>query len=569
MNSVSNCFRTLLWIMALVGMVGGCGPDDYKPELLPPSITTQPQSQSVEEGQAATFSVEAEGAEPLAYQWQSRQGGDWLDVEGATAPSYETPPATLASHGRQHRCVVTNPKGSATSDAATLTVVRLPPVITIQPEDQTVVQGAVASFSAEASGAGEVTLQWQLLEGTIWTDIAGATQGTYQTPPAALTDHGKQFRVVAINEGGSTSSDAATLTVLMAAPVITTHPANQSVVEGDTATFTVAATGAGTIFYQWQVLDSGTWTDIGDATAIQYVTHPVSLADDGTQVRCQVSNAAGSTPSGPATLSVAMALPVIVTHPSDQAVVEGEPATFSVTATGSGTLAYQWQRLNGGAWTDLGDATSMSYHIPGTSLSDDGLELRCRISNEAGSVFSAAASLGVAMALPVITNHPADQTVGEGGRATFTVTATGSGNLAYQWQWLDGAAWTDIADATGLEYQTPEATLADNGKLLRCQVSNEAGSVFSTTAYLFVDLLPPVITAHPTDQTVNEGQQASFLVAATGSGSLSYQWQWLDGAIWRDLTGAQGSTYLTPSTTLADDGKLLRCVVSNAAGSTP
>ncbi|PYU86869.1 MAG: pyrrolo-quinoline quinone [Acidobacteria bacterium] len=73
----------------------------------------------------------------------------------------------------------------------------------------------------------------------------------------------------------------------------------------------------------------------------------------------------------------------------------------------------------------------------------------------------------------------------------------------------------------------------------------------------------PYITTQPANQTVTAGQTATFSVAATGTPPLTYRWQ-KNGA---DITGATSSSYSTPVTTAADDGEMLRVVVSNAAGS--
>ena len=74
---------------------------------------------------------------------------------------------------------------------------------------------------------------------------------------------------------------------------------------------------------------------------------------------------------------------------------------------------------------------------------------------------------------------------------------------------------------------------------------------------------PPSITSGPSNQSVNSGQTATFSVLASGSAPLSYQWQ-RDGV---DISGATGASYTTPATTLADDGAVFRCRITNAAGS--
>lgn len=92
---------------------------------------------------------------------------------------------------------------------------------------------------------------------------------------------------------------------------------------------------------------------------------------------------------------------------------------------------------------------------------------------------------------PAITSQPADQTVVEGQTATFSVTASGTAPLSYQWQRWDGAAWADIGGATSASYTTPATTLADDGAQFRVQVSNTAGSVDSNAATLTVQATPP------------------------------------------------------------------------------
>jgi glucose/arabinose dehydrogenase len=83
-----------------------------------PSIGTQPQNRTVPVGEPATFSVSASGAATLGYQWQR----DGTNIAGATSSSYTLSATQLSDSGAQFRCVVTNSLGTATSNAATLTV---------------------------------------------------------------------------------------------------------------------------------------------------------------------------------------------------------------------------------------------------------------------------------------------------------------------------------------------------------------------------------------------------------------------------------------------------------------
>src|SRR5207302_13013 len=123
-------------------------------------------------------------------------------------------------------------------------------------------------------------------------------------------------------------------------------------------------------------------------------------------------------------------------------------ATFTVTATGTAPLSYQWQK-NG---TAIGAATTASYTTSATTASDNGDQFTVVVSNAVGSVTSSAAALTVNAALvaPTITTQPASQTVTTGQTATFTVTATGTAPLSYQWQ-KNGTA---IGAATAASYTT-------------------------------------------------------------------------------------------------------------------
>src|SRR5205823_266293 len=147
--------------------------------------------------------------------------------------------------------------------------------------------------------------------------------------------------------------------------------------------------------------------------------------------------------------------------------------TFTVTATGTAPLSYQWQK-NG---TAIGAATAASYTTPATTASDSGAQFTVVVSNAAGSVTSKTgrATCRAGPDAPTITTQPASQTVTAGQTATFTVTATGTAPLSYQWQ-KNGTA---IGAATADSYTTPATTASDSGAQFTVVVSNAVGSVTS------------------------------------------------------------------------------------------
>src|SRR6266478_3902024 len=520
--------------------------------VVPPSITTQPASQTVTAGQTASFSLAATGTAPLSYLWQK----NGANIAGATSSSYTTPATTTSDSGSTFRVAVSNSAGTVTSGAATLTVnaAVVPPSITTQPTNQTVTAGQTASFNVAATGTAPLSYQWQ----KNGANIAGATSSSYTTPATTTSDSSSTFQVAVSNSAGTVTSGAATLTVNAApvAPSITTQPTNQTVTAGQTASFNVAATGTAPLSYQWQKNGA----NIAGATSSSYTTPATTTSDSSSTFQVAVSNSAGTVTSAAATLTVnaAPVAPSITTQPASQTVTAGQTASFSVAATGTAPLSYQWQR-NGVA---IGGATSSNYTTPATTSSDNGAQFTVAVSNTAGSVTSNAATLTVnaASVAPSITTQPTSQTVIAGQAATFSVAATGTAPISYQWR-KNGTA---ISGASSASYTTPAATSSDSGSQFTVVVSNSAGAVTSAAATLTVNpaAVPPSITTQPASQTVTAGQTASFNVAVTGTAPLSYQWQ-KNGV---NIAGATSSTYATPATTTSDSGSTFRVAVSNSAG---
>ena len=416
--------------------------------------------------------------------------------------------------------------------------------ISSQPASQTVDAGQTATFSVAATGTGSISYQWRK-DGN---DIAGATQNSYSFAATSI-DNDTVFAVAVSNASGTLLSNNASLWVL-SAPAIRSQPANQSVVAGGSATFTVAVTGTGPFTYQWK--KNG--TNISGATNSSYTTPGASLGDSGAGYSVVVSNAADTVTSNSATLTVSQATvaPAINTQPVNQTVTAGQTATFWVTATGTGPFNYQWKK--GG--TDISGATSSAYTTPATSSADSGAQYSVVVSNSAGTVTSSSATLTVTVP-PAISTQPASQTVTAGQTATFAVAATGTAPLTYQWR-KNGS---NISGATSSTYTTPATVSGDNNAVFTVVVSNSAGTVASSSATLTVNA-PPAISTQPAARTVTAGQTATFSVTATGIAPLSYQWR-KNGT---NISGATSSSYTTPATTSADNNAVFTVVVSNSAG---
>jgi hypothetical protein len=374
---------------------------DVTPTCITAGIGTPPADQAVSPGQTATFSIVATGVNPT-YQWQTNNGGGWIAITGATGSNYTTAPEVLTDNGLQFRCVVSVAcDGSSTnSPAATLTVQTCVAagVSDPTPISPTVSVGDTQTFSVTASGT-SVKYQWQksLNSGVSWSPISNATNSSYTTPPEVLSDNGAEFRcvvTVACGGGSSATSGAATLTVVCNTAGVT-NPQNQTIVAGQTATFTVSGSGTH-VTYQWATNNGSGWINIPHATNASYTTPPETVDNYGLQFQCTVSVACDSSAVTSAAASLIVNCdPATTTDPVSQSVAVGQTATFSVTGGGS-LPTYQWQTNNGGGWGNISGATNSSYTTPPEVMGDNNLQFRCNVSAcGPTTATSAAATLSV------------------------------------------------------------------------------------------------------------------------------------------------------------------------------
>ncbi len=185
------------------------------------------------------------------------------------------------------------------------------------PASVTIAAGGSATFSAQAAGGGNasVSYQWQVSqdEGETWTNISFANHATYTKANARTSEDGNQYRVVASRGDEIAISEAATLTVTpYAAPVVVTGlGAGQLAFDGDTHSFFVQATGAGTLTYQWQ-LDG---EDIAGATGSTLHLGAVDLSMDGNLYSVIITDqAAAQEGLDPTSVTVSTELTVVSPH---------------------------------------------------------------------------------------------------------------------------------------------------------------------------------------------------------------------------------------------------------------
>jgi sugar lactone lactonase YvrE len=179
----------------------------------------------------------------------------------------------------------------------------------MQPASQAVMVGSAVIFTGAASGSPTPTLQWQK-DGT---DIPGATGAALAFASVTAGDAGT-YTLVATNSAGSATSTGAVLTVSFAAaaPSFTSQPQNQSASVGQTAAFTVAASGNPEPTYQWQRLPAGStvWENLNDggsyqgATGTTVTVGPITGGMSGDKFRCVITSSGGTATSDAVALIV-------------------------------------------------------------------------------------------------------------------------------------------------------------------------------------------------------------------------------------------------------------------------
>ncbi|MBU6412493.1 MAG: immunoglobulin domain-containing protein [Planctomycetes bacterium] len=232
-----------------------------------PAITQQPVGSAPCPGSPLSLTVAATGGS-LNFQWRKNT----INIGGATAPTYSVPSMSAGDVG-SYDCVITNTCGTRTSNSANVTL-SSGPSITTQPSNAIACVGSSASFTVAATGS-SLTYQWR--KGG--NPISGATADTLTINPVGAGDADSYDCVVSTQNCGSTTSAAATLTISDDV-VITTQPADASACSGGSVSFTVAATGATPLAYQWR-FNSANIADGGSYSGTDTATLTVSPVNSG------------------------------------------------------------------------------------------------------------------------------------------------------------------------------------------------------------------------------------------------------------------------------------------------
>jgi len=291
------------------------------------------------------------------------------------------------------------------------------------------------------------------------------------------------------------------------APAITSQPSDQTVTLGESASFSVTASGFPDPTYQWR---KGS-VNITGATSATFTIGTTTTNDTGSY-DVVVTNPSGKATSPAATLTV-QTLPAISGQPQTQTVTVGTEVTLSVNASGVPAPTFQWRKDS----SPISGATGSSLALGAVALTDTG-SYDVVVTNVVGNVTSTVAVVTV-QAGPAITTHPQSQSAILGTDVTFNVTAAGTPAPTYQWR-KDGSP---INGATSSSFQLTGITIDSSGSY-DVVLTNSVGSLTSNGASLNVQFAPTFLV-HPRSQAVNSGTNVTLNISVTGNPAPSFQWR--------------------------------------------
>ena len=444
----------------------------------------------------------------------------------------------------------------------------LRPEVTASPVGVTVGNGDTAAFTVKAKAKPAPTYTWEKFENRKWVSIKGASGDTLTLTDVQAED-ALNYRVVVSNSLGSATSRAARLTVLLK-PAITQAPQDTALLVGKGGNLYAHVSGSQRITYEW--FKDG--TSLGNSPSYFWaIPREATQATHGGTYSFKATNSVGEVTSDDFTLSIIEAV-TLTAAPETSGILKGAAGNLSVTATGGGTLSYQWYKYDTRSkkYGMIAGETEATLDVAAMSIREIG-KYQVSVSNGASTVLSKAVELSMYTA-PTFKTQPRAANINEGTLLSFTTLALGDPAPTYQWQKFNAGAdqWEDIPKQIKTTYSLGRANRAHSGKY-RAIATNPGGSATSNEVDVVVYYAPQLTTdlAHT---TANEGTDVTFTVAAEaldkrGTG-VTYKWFFGRTELRKDgngITGTGTGTLTLTSIDKADRGAYY-CLLSNSVGTT-
>ena len=494
---------------------------------IPPTITQQPANVNANPGATVTFSVVATGTGPLTYQWRFYG----TNLPGATGSILSLPNVQLGQSG-PYSVVVTDSIGPRLSQPGIL-VVLVKPVPTVPPPHFLAIPGETVSFTASAYGSLPMGARWRKNSGSYvdYVTLPGNV-ATLTLSNLSMTNAGA-YSAVFTNYAApnpTTKEESPKGYLSMVRP-----PLNQLAELGATATFRTPVNGQVLRYYAWEFNGTallrgtntagvptvtnalvitnmqpekvGTYSYLITNIALYYVTNGSVITTNWTNL--------GSPRAFTAMLGIGIQVdpPSIDVDPTNRTGLAGTNLSFVVVASGGAPLRYQWFFNTTNLLAGQTNATLALTNVQAPDIGGYSVV----VTNTGGVATSQVAQLTVLLP-PSIDAQPADVVRPPGAAAGFSVSATGSGSLRYQW--YKGTNLLAGQTNTLLVLINVQATNAGGYKVV---ITNLYGTLTSRVAQLLVGVVPSIVS-EPSDLTLPVGASASFSVQAAGDAPLAYQW---------------------------------------------
>ncbi len=530
--------------------------------IVPVKIVQQPTSRTLNTGKPVLLSVSAQGSGTLSYQWRK----DGQEISGATGAEYrfEMKPD---SQGQYDVVVSADLNGRRDAVTSLPAEIRLNDEVSInlfEADAAQVLEGRSIRLRVNVKGVAGSPLRFQwrrngvaiaggVILGTVESDGTVSSQWLIN---GAKSSDGGDYDVQVSSGAVSVSSAVLRVEVFGSLAVSVSPTGNTSVLpDGVTGKGTVrlsaqaTAVGGGSLQYRWfrKGFESETLSQLAQWDA------PVTdeLARYQVEVKSVVAGLAPRVAVSEGVEYQLLAAPAFTQHPGSVQVEAGQSVSLKAAVRGGGKLSLQWERRRSGQWTAITGAVSETLVLGNVKSSDEG-NYRVVAKNERGSLNSEMATVLVNEE-EVISRQPASVTVNPEDTAIFSVEASGV-DLSYQWR-KDGVA---LSSETGSTLKVG----ASSGRvgLYDVVVSHAFGKSVSSPARLSENQAAR-IELQPVDTSLLTGAPARLFVVASGTPSLSYQWQKNE----RDIPAATQAVYAISSASVTHAGTY-RVLVSNVAG---
>uniref|UniRef100_A0A1X7TSP2 Ig-like domain-containing protein n=1 Tax=Amphimedon queenslandica TaxID=400682 RepID=A0A1X7TSP2_AMPQE len=582
--------------------------NEVKSQISPTHISIEPNFTTVSNNENVQFNCTADGGPNNMFIWTKTSDAININTNGTISvediqnefTNISVSNQSLlsfivnspANEGGGYTCFVFNEAGIDSANA----VLHVNPFIVTPPQPQYAEVGERPTFTCVGESFPSPTYQWQRISSSnVITTLTGEVSTTYRLPFVGYTSFASYQCIVTANGTDNTITSSPALITISPRGSVVVLPSTQAVSRNGNASFICLAQGGPNNNIVWirGNFDSSSFS-LDAPVNVSYIINSLPIVDydsslsltfvngsDGGTYTCLVLNEAGVGSSS----AILQVRPEIITDPVSTFTENGQSITFWCLADSFPSPQYYWERSNGSSneFYIIPNENEQYLTIDSVVYEDNG-RYRCNAtavmdtvrSNEAVLTISPSGSVEIDPGFTIATN---------GSTISFNCSARGGPNNSFFWTlsnatglianeadlmsritmipidvtgFLNAAGPLIIENGTQLTLEYINATR--NGGNYSCVVINEAGtSTVETTLYV-----APIITLHPQDRLVTQGDNFMLSCLADAFPSPTYQWERMNqtSGNFEEITGKTSSN-LRFNNVDFDEFGVYRCVASS------